>query len=119
MIAERVGAQIKFVNLDSQYCLDLDDLKSKLDGSVKVVSFQYASNVTGAVHPLGKVREIIGSERLFCVDACQMALHGPLHMREIGCDAMVFSGHKMMADTGIGVLALWKVLQKAWQCPIG
>ena len=32
---------------------------------------------------------------------------------------MVFSGHKMMADTGIGVLALWKVLQKAWDAPIG
>lgn len=39
-------------------------------------------------------------------------------MRDIQCDAMVFSGHKMMADTGIGVLALWKVLQKSWQSPI-
>lgn len=32
---------------------------------------------------------------------------------------MVFSGHKMMADTGIGILILWRVLQKAWKCPIG
>jgi selenocysteine lyase/cysteine desulfurase len=40
-------------------------------------------------------------------------------MREIDCDAMVFSGHKMMADTGIGVLALWRVFQKAWQAPLG
>ena len=119
MIAERVGAQIKFISLDEQYCLDLDDLKKKLDDTVKIVSFQYASNVTGARHPLEKVRAIIGADRLFCIDATQMALHGPISLRDIGCDAMVFSGHKMMADTGIGVLALWKVLQKAWQSPIG
>lgn len=46
MMAERVGAMVKFINLDSNYCLDLDDLQKKLDPSVKVVSFQYASNVT-------------------------------------------------------------------------
>lgn len=72
MMADRVGAQVKFVTLDSDYRVDLDDLKNKLNDSVKVVSFQYASNVTGAVHPLEKVREIIGTERLFCVDASQM-----------------------------------------------
>lgn len=118
MLAERVGATVKFVTLDDNYCLDLNDLKNKLDDSVRLVSFQYASNVTGAVHPLNEVRAIIGPERLFVVDACQMALHWPLNMRDIGCDAMVFSGHKMWADTGIWVLALWKVLQKAWQSPI-
>lgn len=118
MLAQRVGAFIKFVRLDEHYCLDLDDLKNKLDHTVKVVSLQYASNVTGAVHPLGNVRDIIGSERLFVVDASQMGIHGPLNMRDIQCDAMVLSGHKMMADTGIGVLALWKVLQKAWQSPM-
>ncbi len=119
MLAERVGAQVKFVGLDAQYRINLDDLKNKLNDSVKVVSFQYASNVTGAVHPVEKVREIIGNERFFCVDAAQMAVHGPLSMKKIQCDAMVFSGHKMMADTGIGVLALWKLLQKSWQAPIG
>jgi cysteine desulfurase/selenocysteine lyase len=66
---------VKFVCLDSQYRIDLDDLRSKLDDSVKIVSLQYASNVTGAVHPIEKVREIISPERLFIVDACQMALH--------------------------------------------
>lgn len=59
MIAERVGAQVQFVSLDSDYRLDLDDLKNKLNSSVKVVSFQYGSNVTGAIHPLEKVRDII------------------------------------------------------------
>ncbi|MBP7806146.1 aminotransferase class V-fold PLP-dependent enzyme [Candidatus Gracilibacteria bacterium] len=119
MIAQRVGAQVQFVNLDTDYCIDLGDLKSKFNSSVKVVSLQYGSNVTGAIHPLEKVRDIIGPDVLFCVDASQMVLRGPVSMKDIHCDALVFSGHKMMADTGIGVLALWKVLQKSWQAPIG
>lgn len=119
MLADRVGATVQFVSLDHEYCLDLANLKNKLDDSVKVVSVQYASNVTGAVHPVDEVRDIIGPDRLFVVDASQMGVHGTLNMRDIHCDAMVLSGHKMMADTGIGVLALWKVLQKAWQSPIG
>lgn len=91
MLAERVGAVVKFVGLDEHYCLDLDDLKNTLDDTVKVVSFQYASNVTGALHPLEKVRDIIGSERLFIVDASQMGVHGPLTMSDMHCDAMVLS----------------------------
>jgi cysteine desulfurase/selenocysteine lyase len=119
MIAQRIGAQVQFVNLDAEYRLDLSDFKNKLDSSVKVVSLQYGSNVTWAIHPLEQVRDIIGPDVLFCVDASQMVLHGPISMKDLDCDALVFSGHKMMADTGIGVLALWKVLQKSWQAPIG
>ena len=118
MLVERVGATVQFVSLDNEYRLDLEDLKNKLDDSVKIVSVQYASNVTGAVHPVESIRDIIGPERLFVVDASQMGIHGPLNMKGIHCDAMVLSGHKMMADTGIVVLALCKVLQKAWQSPV-
>jgi len=75
MLAKRVGAQVKFVALDEHYRLDLEDLKNKLDDSVKVVSLQYASNVTGAVHPIEKVRDIIGPKCLFFVDAAQMVIH--------------------------------------------
>lgn len=56
-------------------------LESLLDDTVKVVSFQYASNVTGAIHPLEDVRTLIGKERLFFIDAAQIAPHGPLNMR--------------------------------------
>jgi len=59
----------------------MEHLKILLDDTVKIVSLQYASNVTGAVHPLEKVREIIGKDRLFFVDATQMATHGPMNMR--------------------------------------
>jgi cysteine desulfurase/selenocysteine lyase len=119
MVAQRVGAQVQFVNLDTDYCIDLGDLKSKFNSSVKVVSLQYGSNVTWAIHPLEQVRDIIGPDVLFCVDASQMVLQGPISMKDLHCDALVFSWHKMMADTGVGALALWKVLQKSWQAPIG
>lgn len=119
LIAKRLWVHIKFIRLDEHFQIDMEHLKSLLDDTVKIVSLQYASNVTGAVHPLEKVRGIIGKDRLFFIDATQMATHGPMNMRWLSADAMVFSGHKMMADTGIGVLALWKVLQKAWDAPIG
>lgn len=81
MLAERVGATVKFVPLDTEYQINMENLKTLLDDSVKVVSFQYASNVTGAVHPIEEVRNIIGKERLFFIDATQMAIHGHLDMR--------------------------------------
>ncbi len=119
ILAERVGITIKFVKLDENFQIDMEHLESLLDDSVKIVSFQYASNVTGAVHSLEKVRNIIGKDRLFFIDATQMAVHNHIDMRWLWADAVVFSGHKIGADTGIGILALWKVLQKAWKCPIG
>lgn len=119
ILAERVWAVIKFVRIDDQYCIDMEHLKSLLDETVKVVSLQYASNVTGAVHPLEGVRALIGNERLFFIDATQMAMHDSLNMQALWANGMVFSGHKMIADTGIGVLALSKMIQKAWKCPIG
>lgn len=119
ILAERVGAVIKFVQLDAHFQIDMDHLKTLFDSHVKVVSLQYASNVTGALHPLEKVRDIIGRDVLFFVDAAQVVMHWPIDMRWIGADGVVFSGHKIMADTWIGVLALWKVLQKAWQSPLG
>ncbi len=119
MLAQRTGAILRFVHVDNGYHIDLNDLSAKLDSSVKVVSLQYASNVTGALHPLEQIRSLIGEERLFFVDAAQMGIHGPLNFSEIWCDAMFFSGHKMMADSGLGILVLKKILQKAWQCPLG
>lgn len=75
MLAEQVGARVLFVGLDDDHRIDLEDLRNKIDPSVKIVSLQYASNVTGAIHPLERVREIIGPDRLFCVDASQMGIY--------------------------------------------
>lgn len=74
MLAKRIGLNIRFVGLDTNYRIDLEDLRNKLDDSVKVVSLQYASNVTGAIHPLEQVRAIIG-DGLFFIDATQRVLH--------------------------------------------
>jgi cysteine desulfurase/selenocysteine lyase len=75
ILAERVGAVIKFVQLDAYFQIDMDHLKTLFDSHVKVVSLQYASNVTGALHPLEKVRDIIGRDVLFFVDAAQVVMH--------------------------------------------
>ncbi len=117
MLAKRMGAHIRFVGLDENYCIDLHHLSTLMDDTVKVVSLQYASNVTGARHPIEKVRSIIG-DTLFFVDAVQMGVYGGFSFQSLQCDGLVLSWHKMMADTGIGVLALRRVWQKIWQAPI-
>lgn len=119
ILAERTWIILKFVQLNDQFQIDIEHLASLIDSTVKIVSLQYASNVTGAIHPLEQVRSLLWPDRLFFVDATQMVVHNRINMKWLGIDAMIFSGHKIGADTGIGVLALWKVLQKAWKCPIG
>lgn len=82
MLSKRIGINVKFVLIDEDYRIDLEDLKTKIDETVKVVSLQYASNVTGAIHPMEAIRKIIG-DRLFFIDATQMSLHGPSDMKAI------------------------------------
>lgn len=59
MLKEKLGIRIVYVQLDEEFRHDLDHLKTLLDDSVKVVSLQHVSNVTGAIHPIEKVRSII------------------------------------------------------------
>lgn len=118
LLAETAWATIQFVWLDKDYEIDMIELEKLMSPSVKVVSLQYASNVTGAVHDLIKVRNIIGTDCLFFIDATQIVMHQSINMKELWADGIVFSGHKMWADTGIGVLAMTRILQKKWICPL-
>ena len=109
MLKEDIGINLKFVGLNDDYSLDIDDLKSKLDDSVKMVSFTQVSNVTGQVFDLKSVdtmlTEVYGEQRpYFIVDSSQGVPHMKVNVAEIGCDFLFFTGHKLGADSGIGVL---------------
>ncbi len=120
ILKEEVGIEVEYIELNSDYSLNLDDLKSKLDERVKVVSITHVSNVTGQIFDLQKVGELIknfGTRKspqspltsgrntpLFIVDASQSVPHFQVNVQEIGCDFLFFTGHKVMADSGIGVL---------------
>lgn len=105
LLAERIGALLRFVPVRDDGSLDLDRLSSFLTPEVKLFAFTHISNSLGTINPVAelcrKAREI---GAITVVDAAQSAGHKPVNVQEIGCDFLAFSGHKMCAPTGIGAL---------------
>jgi cysteine desulfurase / selenocysteine lyase len=105
MLAERTGAKLKFVNLNSQMSFDIDHFKSLVTSRTKIVSIAHVSNVLGVINPLPDI--ILEARRVGAVvllDACQSAPHIPINVQALDVDFLVASGHKMCGPTGIGFL---------------
>ncbi len=106
MLAQRVGAELVFLPVTGdEGLLQLDLLDGLLADGVKLFSMVHISNSLGTVNP---VAEMCAKARALgvttFVDAAQSGGHYPLDVREIGCDFLAISGHKMCAPTGIGLL---------------
>ena len=105
LLARRKEATLRFVPITPDGLLDLETLDDLLDGPVKIFSFTHISNTLGTINP---VPELCARARragvTTLVDAAQSAGHRPLDVREIGCDFLALSGHKMCGPTGAGVL---------------
>jgi cysteine desulfurase/selenocysteine lyase len=106
MLSQTFGFEIRFLAIDEQYDLDRADFAEKYDEHVKVVSLSHVSNVTGKIIDVAKVKTLLRPETFFIVDGSQSVPHFPVNVREIGCDALVMTAHKMMAHTGLGMLYL-------------
>ena len=105
LLARRKGATLRFVPVNPDGLLELDNLDNLLDGPVKIFSFTHISNTLGTINPAADLcarARRAGVTTL--VDAAQSAGHRPLDVREIGCDFLALSGHKMCGPTGAGVL---------------
>ena len=105
LLAERIGARLRFVPVRDDGTLAVDQLPSLLTPEVKLFAFTHISNSLGTINPVADLcakARAIGAVTL--VDAAQSAGHMPVNVQELGCDLMAFSGHKMCGPTGIGVL---------------
>ncbi|MDQ0634842.1 cysteine desulfurase/selenocysteine lyase [Arthrobacter pascens] len=104
-LAFRTGATLRYIPVDDAGALRMDAAADILGKRTKVLAFTHASNVLGTINP---VQELVALGRnagaLVVLDACQSAPHLPLAVNELDVDFAVFSGHKMLAPTGIGVL---------------
>ncbi|NJC21779.1 cysteine desulfurase/selenocysteine lyase [Arthrobacter pigmenti] len=104
-LAARTGAEIRYIPTDDDGALLLERAAAVVDGSTKVLAFTHVSNVLGTLTP---VAELVGLARaagaLTVLDACQSVPHLPVDVGALDVDFMVFSGHKMLGPTGIGVL---------------
>ena len=105
LLAERIGARLRFVPVRDDGTLELEKLSSLLTAEVKIFAFTHVSNSLGTINPVAELCQkarSVGAMTL--IDAAQSIGHMPLNVQELGCDFLAFSGHKMCAPTGIGVL---------------
>jgi cysteine desulfurase/selenocysteine lyase len=106
LLARRVGAKLRYVEIDDQGRLELGDLPSLLTERTKLVAFNHVTNALGTINP---VKDIVAAAKkvgaVVLVDGAQGAVHMPVDVQDLGADFYAFSGHKMCGPTGIG--ALW------------
>ena len=105
MLRERIGITLKVIPLREDATLDIEAYKSMFTERTRLVSITHVSNVLGATNPIKECIEIAHSHDVpFLVDAAQSVPHIKIDVQELDADFMAFSGHKVYAPTGIGVL---------------
>ncbi len=106
LLAERTGARLRFLEIDDEGRLRLEQLDELLGERTRLVAVGHVSNALGTVNPVAEIaRRAHDAGALILVDGAQGAAHAPVDVLELGCDFYALSGHKMCGPTGIG--ALW------------
>lgn len=104
-LAKNVGAKLVFVPLTKSGRITVDNFQSVITDKTKVVALTYVSNVMGYITPIKEIIEMAHQHgAIVSVDAAQAAPHIKIDVKALDCDFLSFSGHKMLAPTGIGVL---------------
>ncbi|MCI2111765.1 MAG: SufS family cysteine desulfurase [Bacilli bacterium] len=104
-VSEMTGAAIKFIPLDKDGRLTVDNLRKVITDRTKIVAIAHVTNVLGYIAPakeLAKVAHAHGA--LLVLDGAQSVPHLPTDVQDLDCDFLSFSGHKLCGPTGIGVL---------------
>ena len=104
-LSEEIGVVIKYVPLDENYCLTLENIKKCVTDKTKVISLAHVSNVIGDVRDINSIGMFCHENNiLFNVDGAQSVPHMSIDFNNSYIDFLSFSGHKMCGPTGVGVL---------------
>lgn len=104
-LAKRTGATLKWFEMNSDGSLDLSKIDEVITKRTKVVALTHQSNVLGTTPDLAPIIAATHAvSAVFVLDACQSVPHQVVHPKELAVDFLVFSGHKSLGPTGIGVL---------------
>lgn len=106
LLCERTGAQLKVIPIDQDGVLDLDQFSGFLSERTKVVSLNHVSNALGVINPIEEIiaRTRKNADAYIVIDGAQSAPHFTVDVQNMDCDFFVFSGHKMYAPMGTGIL---------------
>ena len=104
-LAQRTGAVLKWFEVTPDGRLDLANIDSVITNRTKIVALTHQSNVLGTINPLAElVKRTHEVGAIFILDACQSVPHMPVNVATLDIDFLVFSGHKSVGPTGVGVL---------------
>jgi cysteine desulfurase/selenocysteine lyase len=104
-VADQTGAKVQFGDITDSGLLDMDDLRGKLSDKTKMVAFMAVSNMLGTIFPVDEIIALaksVGAATL--IDAAQHVPHEPTDVQQWDADFVVFSGHKILGPSGIGIL---------------
>lgn len=105
MLCMRKNALLKVLRIDDNGHFNLDELKSLITEHTRIVAVTQISNVLGIVNPVEEIVRICHERNVpVLIDGAQGVVHGGIDVRSVDCDFYAFSGHKMYAATGVGVL---------------
>lgn len=111
-----VGATLKYIPLQPDGTIRVEDVEALVTERTKVVAIAYVSNVMGVVHPVKQIAEIAHRHgAVVVVDGAQSTPHMKVDVQDLDCDFYALSGHKMCAPTGIGALYGKKALLESME----
>lgn len=104
-LAKAKKATLKYIELTNEGMLDMSDAREKITDKTKILSLTHVSNVLGVVNPIRELADCVHAKGgVMVVDGAQAVPHMSVDVQALGADFYAFSGHKMLAPTGIGVL---------------
>ena len=105
MLSKIRGFKVKYADVKGDGTLDFESLEGLITERTKIVTVTHASNVTGVINDIAKISKLAHQNNaILVVDGAQSVPHMPVDVRKLDIDFLAFSGHKMLAPTGIGVL---------------
>ena len=105
MLCQRTGATLQVIPCHDDGSLDQDAYATLLEQNIKILALTWVSNAFGTVNPVEEMVRVAKTKgAIVLIDAAQSIAHAATDVRKLGADFLVFSGHKIYAPTGIGVL---------------
>ena len=104
-LVNEIGIVVKFIDLDDNYHISLDNIEKMITDKTKVISLAQITNVIGDVRPIKEICELAHENGIkILVDGAQSVPHMKVDVNDLDVDFLCFSGHKMCGPTGVGVL---------------
>ncbi|MEM5806321.1 MAG: SufS family cysteine desulfurase [Candidatus Aenigmatarchaeota archaeon] len=104
-VSKKIGCKLTYVGLNKDYKINVEEFKEKINRNTKIVSITHISNVLGSINDIEEIIKISHeNEAIVIIDAAQSAPHTKIDVKKLDADFLVFSSHKMLGPTGIGIL---------------